>query len=261
MLGLIVFIFGLCIGSFLNAAILRLRENKSVIRGRSKCLSCGASLGPLDLIPVVSFFLLHGRCRTCRSPICRQYPIVEFVTGILFLLFYLKFHYGWFGVPFVYSIEGLYFLVRNWILVSFLVVLFVYDLRWMVLPDQFSIPAMLVATMLNLWLGVPALSLVLGAVVLGGFFFIQFAVSKGAWIGGGDIRMGILMGCILGLTQGLVALFFAYLLGALVGLGLLALHRVNRKTPIPFGTFLAIGTIGLLFFGEAPLLWYMSFFV
>lgn len=132
----------------------------------------------------------------------------------------------------------------------------------MYILDRFTIPAIIIAIILNLWIGViPALSLITGAVVLGGFFYLQFIISNGAWVGGGDIRMGALMGLMLGLNQGLVALFLAYLLGAIIGVMLLLSKRVGRKTPIAFGTFMAIGTVVILFFGNAPLQWYLSFFV
>jgi prepilin signal peptidase PulO-like enzyme (type II secretory pathway) len=121
---------------------------------------------------------------------------------------------------------------------------------------------MIVAIILNLWIGaVPASSLFIGAVVIGGFFYLQFVISSGAWVGGGDIRMGALMGLMLGLTQGLVALFIAYLLGAVVGVMLILVKRVKRKTPIAFGTFLAIGTAIILFFGGVPLQWYLSLYL
>jgi len=254
MLPLFIFILGVCIGSFLNVAIFRVHEGRSVINGRSKCKTCEEPISAYDLIPVLSYFILRGRCRKCKNVISWQYPLVEFVTGILFLLFYFKFNDS--------SIEGMYTFVRDWIFIAFLIVIFVYDLKHMYILDRFTIPAMIVAIIFNLWLGtVPAMSLITGAVVLGGFFYLQFVISNGAWVGGGDIRMGALMGLMLGLNQGLVALFLAYLLGAIIGIMLLLTKRVGRKTPIAFGTFMAIGTAVILFFGDAPLQWYLGLFV
>lgn len=258
---LAVIVLGLCIGSFLNAAIFRLHEGQSVLRGRSKCLRCEEPIRPMDLVPILSFFILRGRCRTCHSSISWQYPLVELVTALLFFLFYLKHQQLWFGADALSSVSGMYTLLSHWIFIPFLIVLFVYDLRYMILPDQFSIPAIILAVLMNLWIGMPAVELILGALILGGFFYVQFVLSRGTWVGGGDIRMGVLMGALLGLTQGLVALFIAYAIGAIFGIGLLIFKRVDRKTPIPFGTFLTLATLCLLFFGKAPLQWYLSFFV
>jgi len=254
MIPIFVFVLGLCIGSFLNVAIFRIHEGRSIIKGRSKCKTCEEPISAHDLIPVLSYFILRGRCRKCKNVISWQYPLVEFVTGILFLLFYFKLGDS--------SIEGMYTLVRDWIFIAFLIVIFVYDLRHMYILDRFTIPAMIIAIIFNLWLGtVPAMSLITGAVVLGGFFYLQFVISNGAWVGGGDIRMGALMGLMLGLNQGLVALFLAYLLGAIIGVMLLLTKRVGRKTPIAFGTFMAISTAVILFFGDAPLQLYLDLFV
>lgn len=175
---------------------------------------------------------------------------MEFVTGLLFVFFFFKHQ------------EFSLLLVRDWIFVCFLVVIFVYDLRYQLILDRFTIPAMILAILFNLLIGeISATSMLLGAVLIGGFFFGQFALSKGTWVGGGDIRLGVLMGLLLGLTQGLVALFIAYLLGALVGVILLLLKKVQRQTSIAFGTFLSIATALMMFFGGTPLDWYLSLFV
>ena len=125
----------------------------------------------------------------------------------------------------------------------------------------FTIPAMIFAIIINLWLGtVPAWSVLVGGLVLAGFFWIQFLLSKGTWVGGGDIRMGALMGFMLGLEHGLVALFIAYVLGAIVGLMMMVTGRATRKTSVPFGTFLSVSTVLVLFAGKQILDWYLSFF-
>ncbi len=250
MFGVISFIFGICVGSFLNAAIFRVHEGTSVAKGRSKCRSCELPLSAIDLIPVLSYLLLRGRCRRCKSAISWQYPLVELATGLLFILFFLKHQ------------EFSLILIRDWIFVSFLMIIFVYDLHHMLILDRFTLPAMIVAIILNLWLGTTgASSMIFGALALGGFFYGQFALSQGKWVGGGDIRMGALMGLMLGLSQGLVALFLAYLLGAIVGVILLVLKKAQGKTALPFGTFLTLATAALLFLGDAPLEWYLSLFV
>jgi prepilin signal peptidase PulO-like enzyme (type II secretory pathway) len=153
-------------------------------------------------------------------------------------------------------------LLRDWIFTAFLVLIFTYDLRYMLIPDRFTIPAMGLAILLNLWGGIlPAWSMLAGAVVLAGFFWIQFTLSRGNWVGGGDIRMGALMGCMLGLHQGIVALFLAYVLGAIIGVVMMMCGKATRKTPVPCGSFLAAGTLLTMGVGESILLWYFHLFL
>jgi prepilin signal peptidase PulO-like enzyme (type II secretory pathway) len=129
----------------------------------------------------------------------------------------------------------------------------------MLLPDKFTIPAMIVALLLNLLFAfVSPLLMLSGALILGGFFWIQYVLSKGTWVGGGDIRLGVLMGFMLGLWQGLVALFLAYVIGAIVAVILLITGKADRKTQLPFGVFLTLGTVIMLLSGEVILDWYIG---
>lgn len=260
MLLIFIFILGACVGSFLNVAIFRVHEGKSVVGGRSKCRGCEEPIRASDLIPILSYLRLKGRCRACKSVISWQYPAVEVATGLLFVLGYI-----------IVSTQGadnlgLLFmamlLLRYAVFIAYLVIIFVYDLRHMLILDRFTIPAMIFAIIMNLWLGtVPAWSILVGGAVHAGFFWLQFAISKGTWVGGGDIRMGALMGFMLGLEQGLVALFIAYVLGAIVGVGMMASGKATRKTPVPFGTFLAVATVVVLFVGQPLIDWYLNLFV
>jgi prepilin signal peptidase PulO-like enzyme (type II secretory pathway) len=247
LVGLLVLVLGVVIGSFLNVVILR-TEAGSSLGGRSKCVKCAATLRPIDLIPVVSFLMLRGKCHSCHARISVQYPLVESATGLLFLACFFAFP----------TIPGL---VRGLVLVPFLVVIFVYDLRYQLILDRFSIPAMFAAFALSVWAGYAPRDLLYGALAIGGFFLAQHLVSKGRWIGAGDIRMGALMGLILGLRDGLGALFVAYVLGALVGVYLIATKRATGKTKVPFGTFLVAGTLVMLFVGRQLMDWYLGFFV
>ena len=248
LLTLAIFLLGLCVGSFLNVVIFRVHDGESFVRGRSKCRTCEEPLGIRDLVPVLSYLNLRGRCRGCKNVIAWQYPAVELATGALFILAYT--HAG-------VTIQ----FVRDAVFASFLVIIFVYDLRHMLIIDRFTIPAIIFAIIVNLWLGfIPAWSLLAGGLVLSAFFWIQFLVSRGTWVGGGDIRMGALMGFMLGLEQGLVALFLAYVFGAIVGGALLLAGKVNRKTPIPFGTFLATSTLAVMFVGAPMVQWYLRLF-
>lgn len=256
----IIFLLGLCVGSFLNVALFRTHEGKSVMRGRSKCRVCEKPIRAADLVPVLSYLRLRGRCRSCREVISWQYPAVELVTGLLFVLFYLMVATrGGDNLGLLYMVL---YVARYWIFAAYLVIIFIYDLRHMLIIDRFTVPAMILAIGLNLWLGlVPAWSILLGGIVLAAFFWVQFALSKGTWVGGGDIRMGALMGFMLGLEQGLVALFLAYVFGAIIGVVMMVSGKATRKTPVPFGSFLAVATLMSLFAGEFLLDWYLNFFV
>ena len=241
----LVFVAGTVVGSFLNVVILRTRVKTSVADGRSKCMSCQTALSPRDLVPVLSFCALRGKCRSCKVPISIQYPLVELSAGILFLLAFLN---DGLGLSFV----------RDIAFVSTLIVIFVFDLRYMEIPDQFTIPAMVFAFLANLYLGFSFVSLIAGAIVAGGFFLMQYVLSKGTWIGGGDIRLGALMGLMLGLPSTVAALFVAYVVGAVYAAWLIATKKGGANTQVPFGTFLTVATVVGMFWGEGIVGWYFG---
>jgi prepilin signal peptidase PulO-like enzyme (type II secretory pathway) len=250
-------ILGIIFGSFVNVVVFRTKE-KVNLWGRSKCIACQEPIHAKDLIPVVSFFVLKQRCRHCKAVIEWQYPAVELALGILFALFYARAFLG-FGVPdFVTSNEWLALFVRDAVMAVFLLIIFVYDLRYSYILDKYSIPAMVLALVFNLALGAEPLNILLGGFLIGGFFAFQFLVSNGKWIGGGDIRMGMLMGFLLGLELGVVALFIAYILGAIIGIFLITFKKRAVNSQVPFGTFLALGTVIAMIWGNSILEWYLG---
>jgi len=226
---LMLFILGLIIGSFLNVVIFRMNLKKTFL-GRSICLSCMERLPWYDNIPLFSFVVLKKKCRFCQSVISWQYPAVELATAAIFVIGFLRFNIG---------VEYLSFIIFS----CFLIIIFVYDLKHYLILDKISIPAMIVALFFNLNLGYSFLELILGAVIIAGFFYLQLVVSKGKWIGGGDIRLGAVMGFMLGWKIGLVALFLAYFLGAIIGIILLTSGKKKMSSQIPFGTFLSLATV------------------
>lgn len=251
-----IFILGSIVGSFLNALLWRLSVGESMLRGRSMCTDCHTSLEARDLIPLVSFFILRRRCRHCRSKISWRYPIIESCAGALFVLAYSLFLRD---VPegLVQSVilgehgRALIILVRNWFYISVLLALFYYDLRWSLVPDRITLPAIIAGLLTQLMLFPQSFLFTMLAVCVGaGFFAAQYLVSRGAWIGGGDIRLGALMGVMLGWPAVLVALFGAYIAGAAVAVVLLALRLKNRKSEIPFGPFLTGATVIVLLYGD-----------
>lgn len=248
----IITVLGLSFGSFINASVCRLANKLSIVKGRSKCTSCGETLGILDLIPVLSYVALKGKCRYCDKHFSYQYLIVEIVFGLLF--FFAA--YRWFQQ----GSETLV-LVRDLLVICVLGFLFIYDLRYYLLPDKVTIPAIIVFSIIFLWLGGSISQLFFAILIGAGFFALQFALSKGKWVGGGDIRFGALLGAILGWPVLALGLFISYLLGALVSLPLLLAKKKKFGSKVPFGTFLALGGLIALWWGEQILNWYLSYLV
>ena len=244
---------GLAIGSFLNVVIGRLRSGETGWRSRSHCPDCHAVLRPSELIPVASFVMLRGKCRACGKSISWQYPLVEISTTLLFLTaFWL--HGGEAGV-----LGGdVLLILRDWVFIAALTVIFVIDLLDMVVFDSVTLPMIPIAFLFNLAAGRDPLNLFLAALAGSGFFLFQYVVSRGRWIGGGDIRIGAVMGMMLGFPGVILALFAAYVTGALAALGLLAAGKARWSGQMAFGTFLSVGTILALFFGQGIMAWYAS---
>jgi leader peptidase (prepilin peptidase) / N-methyltransferase len=246
------FIFGLIIGSFLDCLIWRLHRGEGM-SGRSKCPKCNNTIAWYDNIPVLSFLLLGGKCRHCRKNISWQYPIVELVTGALFLLAaYIRFNeFGYGNDLFLVDLNLIAYLIRDWLAIFFMAIIFVYDLRWYLILDIVTIPACIIFLFINFLLGFSLGGMILAGLIGGGFFLAQFIVSKGKWIGGGDIRMGLLMGIILGsVSKTLIALMLSYFIGSIVAIFLLAIGRKQLGSKLPMGVFLSVGLIIALFWGD-----------
>jgi len=231
---LIIFLFGLAGGSFLNVVICRLKTKKTIFFGHSYCPKCRAVLKWYDLIPVLSFLAQRAKCRYCRKKISWQYPLVEIATGLLFVLIFNQFYPDY--------INLVYYLIIS----SLLLVIFVYDLKHYIIPDKIVFPGIIVsliyliyleASLPNIWGGV------LTGLGAGGFFLALVLVSKGKWMGLGDVKLAFFMGLILGWPNILTALFLAFSSGAIVGLILIALKKKGLKSEIPFGPFLAGSTL------------------
>lgn len=253
------FILGAFVGSFLNVVALRLGTGLSIWTGRSRCFSCGKILIPLELIPVISFLFLRGRCASCGSPISLQYPIVEVVTGVVFALLYSLFSQGIFNT--------FYFLVYLAIFCTLIVVV-IYDLKHKIIPDR---PALI--------FGVLALTVALGRfssgeygsdnlryldLAIGPLWFLPFyaiwKLSGGRWMGLGDGKLAIGIGWLLGFAESLSAVALSFWIGALWA-GLIFLLqklirkpslregrlRLTMKSEVPLAPFLVAGTIIVFF--------------
>lgn len=239
------------VGSFLNAWIWRTRHGESIARGRSMCPHCRHKLGFFDLIPVVSFLVMKGRCRYCRKKISVQYPIVEIATAALFLFT------AWMYRDTVFLWHGE--LIKDLIIISLLLTIFVYDFLYMEIWDRTTtFPAIGLFFLSVLFRWNTWQTMLIGASIGAGFFFLQYVVSKGRWIGGGDIRLGFFMGVVLGYPRVILALFLSYIIGAAVSLVLIAMKKKQLASETPFGTYLAIGTLVTLFLGNGIIDWYMG---
>ena len=254
---ILIFILGTVIGSFLNVVILRTYRKESFVSGRSYCPKCFHQINWYDNIPLLSFLILKGRCRYCHKKISWQYFLIEFLTGLLFLLIaYDLFHNS---MVFSLNLKTYLLLLRNIFVVSVLIIVFFFFLYWYVILDRIILPASIIVLVLNLFLDIDFLNLLLGAFLGGGFFLAQFLISKGRWIGGGDIRLGFFMGLSLGFPLIFLALFFAYMSGSIISIFLILFKKRKINSKIPFGVFLAPATFVTLVYGERILDWYLRY--
>lgn len=249
---IIFFIFGLIIGSFLNVVILRL--NKKSLKGRSYCVYCKKKLSWYELIPLISFLIQKGKCRKCGKEISLQYPLVEFFTGLIFTLIAIKlFFFSLFIMFFWFVIAG------------FLIVIFVYDLKYSLVADKIIYPAIILGLIYIIFLYFIGSSLIfqylLSGLIGGIFFLIIVLISREKWMGIGDIKIGIFMGLVLGLSNLFIALFLAFIVGAIVSVILLIFKKKGLKSEIPFGPFLTGATLVAFLWGEYLLFWYLNLFI
>lgn len=265
-------VLGLFFGSFTNALIWRIHEQSktkskaklkklSIASGRSMCPHCRHVLSAKDLIPVVSWLSLGGKCRYCSKPISWQYPAVEIGLSVAFVVSYIYWPAGWDLIGTVNFITWLA------LLTSFMA-LFVYDIRWMLLPNRIVYPtavaAGLLATLNILVADDPGQVLVLtitSVLVSSGLFYMLFQVSRGRWIGGGDVKLGLIIGLLLqDPLKAFMMLFLASVLGSLFAIPGVLSKRVNFTSRIPFGPFLIISTVIVYLFGSGVIDWYKSLF-
>ncbi|MBI2038095.1 MAG: prepilin peptidase [Candidatus Magasanikbacteria bacterium] len=247
---LIIFLIGLSLGSFLNAWVWRTRENFRIISGRSMCPNCRRQLRWYENIPVISFLVLGGKCHTCHNPIPIHFIFVEISTALIFLLA------AWLHVR-APVFDSLHF-IRDLTFLVILIMVFIYDFLYQEILSELVWFGALAALFFNLYLDRSLGYMLIGALAIGGFFFLQYVISKGRWIGGGDVRLGIMMGIWLGWPVVLVALIIAYVTGAIGSLFLLLFKRKTLSSATPFGTYLALGTLVCIFWGDQIVSWYVG---
>ncbi|MGF1458270.1 MAG: prepilin peptidase [Leptolyngbyaceae cyanobacterium] len=260
---LLIFVFGAAIGSFLNVVIYRVPASLSLLHPPSRCPRCHHPLRPYDNVPVLGWLWLKGRCRYCRVPISPRYPLIEALTGGLFLAAFAYFGWAWATLA-------------TWILLSWLICLTFIDLDTLTLPN--------VLTESGLVLGLAAQTLLVFDAIphslensIKGFMAATVGAVLGIWIfelisivgslltgqtvmGGGDGKLAAMLGAWLGCPGMLLSSFLACALGAFIGGSAIALGLTSRKSPIPFGPFLAMGGIVTLFWGDRLIAWYLALF-
>lgn len=235
----LIFIIGLALGSFFNVVLFRFNTNKSPLKGRSECANCGSVIKWFDLIPVASYLILKRKCRKCKEKISSLYPIVEISAAFVLLLFFLKTP----TVSFSTALGALSVLL-------FLLLVF-FDIRYFIIPDKVLLPLAIAAIGSKsldknanfYWLAIFALGLT-------AFFAILYLLSRGRWIGLGDIKLIFLIGFLLGYPMGYLAVLSSVWLAAIFSIALLAAKKADAKTEIPFGSFLSATTIIFIIFNS-----------
>ncbi len=234
---IITFIYGLIIGSFLNVCIYRIPLGISVVFPRSACPSCGKPIKAYDLIPVISFLILRGKCRNCKAVIGWQYPLVELLAGVLTGVLYLKF-----GLSIIF--------LKAVILCYLLIIVSFIDLKYKRIPNLITYPGIIIALIGAVFFGKNGFYNAFFGLLVGGGILFPIAYFYPQGMGFGDVKLLALIGAFLGVKLVLYSLFIGSILGTVIGLILIAMKFITRKTTIPFGPFLASGAvITILIFG------------
>jgi leader peptidase (prepilin peptidase)/N-methyltransferase len=257
----IILIFGLIVGSFVNVCIYRLPRNISIIRPSSACPSCNTPIKPWDNIPILSYILLKGKCRKCGESISLRYPIVELLNGLFYIAVLNYFGLGW-HLPFLFAF------------VSAMIVITFIDFDFQIIPDAITLPGIVIGmisasfilpdpfhytSLLNEGIeGIVGFKNSLIGFLLGGGLYYLIAVLSRGGMGGGDIKMMAMVGAFIGWKAVLLTTFIGSLVGSIVGIFLMVFKGKGRKTKIPFGPFLALGAIITLFWGGKILHWYFQ---
>ncbi len=262
-IGVILFYLGAGLGSFLSVVIYRTRhEIAGIFLGRSQCTHCKKPLVAIDLLPIISYVGLQGRCRYCKNKISPLYVWIEIISGLVCTLLYFKYPFLNVELSTILPIiNGPLFLefIRYELISLSLIAIFFYDLLYQEIPDIFTYTGIVLALIGNLISGNPLPQNYITGAAFGAIFFeIQILVSRGKWVGTGDVILGLLMGIVLGWEKLILALFLAYLIGAIFSIGLLIAKKASAGSKIPFAPFLVTGTILSVLFGSQLIDWYIK---
>lgn len=236
-------------GSLASVIIHRLHtQEKGILFGRSKCPKCAHKLATIDLIPLVSYISTKFKCRYCKEPIALIYPFLELFMGI-----------GFFVTAVLTGISNIPLLIFNLFIAFIFIVLSFYDILFREVPDEVVIPAFVIVILFNSLSSVFLfVDIIVGVTIPVIFFGALFFLSRGKWLGGGDVRIGALMGALLAWPNILIGLFLGYVFGAIFSVFGLITKKLSRKSQIPFAPFLLLGTYIAMFWGQEILNWYLS---
>jgi len=245
-----VFIFGLCIGSFLNVCIYRLPQSKSIVQPRSMCPNCGVPIRFYDNIPILSYIVLRGKCRHCSASIAFRYPAVELISGAFALGVYLKY-----GIRFDALIY--YAFIATLLVITFI------DIDHQIIPDVITLPGIPIFFAASFALmQITFVESIIGILVGGGSLFLvawlYHLLTKKEGMGGGDIKLLAMIGAVIGWKGVIFTIFVASAIGTLVGMLIIIKTRKTMKLAVPFGPFLAIGAITYILFGPQLINWYFN---
>jgi leader peptidase (prepilin peptidase) / N-methyltransferase len=250
-LAVLLGLLGLIVGSFLNVCVYRLPRRESLNWPGSHCTACNRPLSWYENVPVISWLVLRGRCRTCGERISVMYPVVELVTGVLFVAGYAI--YDWTPM-----------LAVRLAFACAMVVLFAIDLRHHLLPNVITVPGIVIGFLLSLFLPPGWKASLIGLIAGGG---VLFAIAEGYYrlrgvegLGMGDVKMLSMIGAFLGWKLMLVTLILGSFAGSVIGVGVIALGRGGMKAALPFGTFLAVGALTAAVVGDPLVEWYTGFY-
>ncbi len=246
----IVALFGLFIGSFLNVCIYRIQKGESIVWPPSHCPKCTKALKPWDNIPVISYLILKGRCRYCTEPISVRYPVVELLSALLAVSLLYRF-----GVSVTFLIYYLWACVL--IIITFI------DLDIQIIPDRLSLGGIVVGLLVVYWLPVTykdaLIGLVLGGGLLLAIIYGYYSFTKKEGMGGGDVKLLAMIGVFTGWQGVLFTVFASSLMGTMVGIPWGLLKKGTLKAAIPFGPFLALGALIYVFWGQYLIDWYFGY--
>lgn len=285
-----IFILGTFVGSFLNVVSDRLQSGESIALGRSHCDKCQRILGALDLVPILSFAFNKGKCRTCKHKLSYYYPISEILTGIMFILAAIL--SGIFNEP-AFTLQKIFSFVYLCLVFSAYVIIFLSDLKYRIIPDRVVFPTLLIVLLFLLsnlviyiyssytylknddfgvyllqtgfWTDqvltrVTSLLVTLGTgFLIALFFFLLIVITKGKGMGGGDMKLSLLIGILHPFPFNIISIFMGFLTGATISVLLVLLSKKSIKDTIPFGPFMLLGSMLVLFFGQDFLTWYLEF--
>lgn len=253
---LVAIIIGLISAGVITGGVFRAHDEWQWMRPKKACLKCELPRTGMDLVPVLGDVVSTYRCRACKAHVAWQYPVIEIVIFLLVFFNFWRYINGiW--VPEGSDLHLWLWLFRDIVFSLLLLIVFIYDFKYSLILDKYTVPGIVTALFINLMLGFNILSIIGGMVILFMFFLLQYVLSNGRILGAGDVRMGILIGAMLGFVHGIFAMLIAYIIGSIFALITIALRQNKMSDHVPFGTFLSVGTFIMIIWGDKLLAFFI----